>query len=301
MTMATILNTQTQEILLRQQSLNFRIRLDIGGANIRIEDLDIDFDVIKTNTSEPNKSKITVWNINNQTFEAIRNKTNALELYTAFGADEYNLLFTGFPVESVKAFAQAGTINTAQGFLASPIRQDLKGGFDIPTIIETKDAIIDYRDTTINKTYKGQVTSTEIINDCIAALGVPISRLSPQLPVKTFNDFVAIGKVKTILNNVTKSVGAKWSINNGTIQIITQNDQFANFGVLLNADNSERPEQQNDDLIRIKTRLLPFLQPNDWVRCNYPQLEGTYRTQQVRHIGNNYGTAGATEVLIGIT
>ena len=75
-----IASVTVQNDLLKIQDLNFRLRLDIGGANLRIEDkiiksggnwyvdpesgLDIDFDITKTWNSTPNESTITIWNLN---------------------------------------------------------------------------------------------------------------------------------------------------------------------------------------------------------------------------------------------
>ena len=43
----------------KQNSLNFNIMLQVAGADLSIQDLDIDFDVYKNNKSENNKSTIT--------------------------------------------------------------------------------------------------------------------------------------------------------------------------------------------------------------------------------------------------
>lgn len=81
--------------------LNFRLRLDIAGANIRIEDklktdeetgrfyvdresgLDMDFDIVKTDDNIPNESTITIWNLSNDTYELIGQKADAIDLYAA--------------------------------------------------------------------------------------------------------------------------------------------------------------------------------------------------------------------------
>ena len=83
------------------QDMNFRLRLDIGGANLRIQDkiiesngqwyvdpesgLDIDFDIVKTWDKTPNKSTIVIYNLNNETYNKIneeKNNTNSFESKT---------------------------------------------------------------------------------------------------------------------------------------------------------------------------------------------------------------------------
>ena len=62
--------------------LKFNIMLQVAGADLSIQDLDIDFDVYKNNKSENNKSTITIWNLNDTTYQRLLEKTYAVDLYT---------------------------------------------------------------------------------------------------------------------------------------------------------------------------------------------------------------------------
>jgi hypothetical protein len=44
---------------------------------------------------------------------------------------------------------------------------------------------------------------------------------------------------------------------------------------------------------------LPWLNPDDWVRCEFKEFQGTEQARIVHSVGNNYGTAGTTAVIIG--
>ena len=41
--------------VIKQNSLDFHIRLEVAGANLIIENMDIDVELIKTRASEPNE------------------------------------------------------------------------------------------------------------------------------------------------------------------------------------------------------------------------------------------------------
>lgn len=286
-----------------QPSLKFNIMLQVAGADVQIKDLDIDFDIFKTNKKDPNKSTITIWNLNDTTYQRILEKAYAVDLYTWYGEDEPSLIFRGYieKPQTVKQNNAQGKINTARGFLASTVKQDNRGGFDIPTIIELTDARIAYTQTVINKNYRTSVTSTKIIRDCIEAMGVGVARFSENLPEKTYiNGYNAIGKPHVILNTICKALNIRWNIQNGLIQVIAPDEKFnGTYAILLNPTNSMRPTRNGENELTISTRLIPWLNPEDWVRCEFKEFSGTEQIRAVHSVGNNYGTAGTTDIIIG--
>lgn len=287
----------------KQPSLKFNIMLQVAGADVQITDLDIDFDIFKTNKKDPNKSTITIWNLNDTTYQRILEKAYAVDLYTWYGEDEPSLIFRGYieKPQTVKQNNAQGKINTARGFLASTVKQDNRGGFDIPTIIELTDARIAYTQTVINKNYRTSVTSTQIIRDCIEAMGVGVARFSENLPKKTYiNGYNAIGKPHVVLNTICKALNIRWNIQNGLIQVIAPDEKFnGTYAILLNPTNSMRPTRNGENELTISTRLIPWLNPEDWVQCEFKEFSGTEQIRAVHSVGNNYGTAGSTDIIIG--
>ena len=132
--------------VIKQNSLDFHIRLEVAGANLIIENMDIDVELIKTRASEPNESSITIWNISYDTLLRLINDMYAVDVYAWYGDNEPALMFRGYinPKNVTKMNAVAGRINTAKGFLASTVKQDNKGQFDIPTVIQLIDSKINY-------------------------------------------------------------------------------------------------------------------------------------------------------------
>lgn len=286
----------------KQSSLDFHIMLQIAGADIQIQDLDIDIDVYKNNKSETNKSTVTIWNLNDTTYQRILEKTYAVDVYTWYGNDEPALLFRGYvdPEKTIKRNSPKGRINTARGFLESPIKQDVKGSFDIPTIIELVDGKVAYDSAKINKNYRQKVSSTQILRDCIEAMNIGIAKFSDKLPATEYNTYKAIGSPHVIMQKICKSLNIRFCIINGLIQVIAPDDEFdGEFAILLNPENSMRPERLGENELAIPTRFIPFANPNDWAQCDFREFEGIERIRQVHHKANNYGTAGETEIIIG--
>lgn len=297
----TVIQSNNRQVW-KQPSLKFNIMLRIAGADLQITDLDIDFDIYKTNKKDPNKSTITIWNLNDTTYQRILEKTYAVDLYVWYGDDEPSLIFRGYVEkdQTAKQNSQQGRINTARGFLASTVKQDNRGGFDIPTIIELIDARVAYTEKTINKNYRSAVTSTQIIKDCINAMGIGIAKFSENLPEKTYNSYNAIGKPHVILDKICKALNIRWNISNDLIQVIAPNEQFnGTYAVLLNPNNSMRPTRNGENELTISTRLIPWINPEDWVQCDFKDFRGTEQVRAVHSVGNNYGTAGTTDIIIG--
>lgn len=297
----TIIESETK--IIKQNALDFHLRLEIAGADLIIEDLDIDVEYIKSRASEPNKSTITIWNISDDTFKRLHD-TYAVDVYSWYGDDEPSLLFRGYidPKSIIKMSAAAGRINTSKGFLASTIKQDNKGQFDIPTVIELVDSKVNYLASKINKTYFSEVTSTQLINDCIEAMGVGIGFISENLPEKTYkNGYKLLGKPHIVLKTILDNLGAKFNITNSFIHIQMLTDQNNDtYAVVLNPNNSMQPDMQSDDTIIISTRLIPFLNANDWVKLDFKELQGLEQIYEIRGKCNNYGTAGTTDIIIKI-
>ena len=58
--------------VIKYNSLDFHLRLEIAGADLVIEDMDIDVEFIKTRAEEPNKSTVTIWNLSDDIFKKRR-------------------------------------------------------------------------------------------------------------------------------------------------------------------------------------------------------------------------------------
>lgn len=326
-----------------KQDLNFRLRLDIAGANIRIQDkiiqsnnnwyvdpesgLDIDFDITKTWDSNPNESSITIWNLNNDTYNKIREESTAFELYGAKSNDEFALMFRGYPDKQLKR-AKKTLITSNEGFMKQGYRAAFRGQNDLPTVLRLIDGKTSYEDATINKPYYGEVSTEIIFNDVIESLGVIKGTIAEDITFKTIKNYSARGKSTKIMNYLAQINGFKWTIMNGVFEAYTGNPPKQPYGILLDGYYSSTPEKQDDkfktkvtvlqkknkkkgiagkkktDIIKtdmgymIETELLPFLNPGLFAYCDYETLQGTKFIYKVQHIGNNYGVNCSSRIWV---
>ena len=256
------------------QDMNFRLRLDIGGANLRIQDkilesngqwyvdpesgLDIDFDIVKTWDKTPNKSTIVIYNLNNETYNKINEEATAFELYGAKSNDEFALMFRGYPDLQLKR-SQKTLITANEGFMKQGYRAAFRGQNDLPTVLTLIDGKTNYEDATINKPYYGEVSSELIFNDVVESMGLIKGNIAPDIQFKTLRNFSARGKSATIMNYLAQINGFKWTIMNGIFEAYTGNVPEKAYGIILDGFNSTAPEKQQD---KFKTKSTVLQKKN---------------------------------------
>lgn len=250
---------------------NFRLRLDIGGANIRIQDklitdeetgrfyvdresgLDMDFDIVKSWSGPPNESKITIWNLSESTYANIMNNADAFELYAAWSNDEYSLMFRGYPLKAVKK--NKDTILTSnQGFLKQDANAGRRGQNDLETVITLIDGKAQYEEASINKEYKNEVSTETILKDLVETFGVPIGTMA-DIDYSYKSNYTARGKSVKFLNELARELGFNWKIINGVFYTFTDKIPENAYGIRLNSNNSGTPERQNDKF-QTKTKTI---------------------------------------------
>lgn len=275
--------------------LNFRLRLDIGGANIRIADklitneetgqfyvdresgLDMDFEIVKSLDKTPNESRITIWNLSDSTYKKIADEADAFELYGAWSNDEYALMFRGYPQKAVKK-AKGTILTTNKGFLKQDANASRRGQNDIETVLTLLDGKFEYEDAFLSKTYydpERQGISTELLlKDCIETLGVPIGTMAEIKHIKLMGGMTYRDKTVKILKNLEQQLNFKSAIINGIFYTFTDGIPEQPYGIKLNSGNSSTPERQNDKFIT-KTKTI--------VRANKKKgVEGVKQTNVVK-------------------
>ena len=303
------------------QNLNFRLKLDIQfdqnvkiampfisdffktTNGIRYEDkiddpesgIDIDFEIERTDGADPSIATITLWNITNDVFNQIANHTNAFELYGANGAGDWGLIFRGSPFFSTQSGALGGN-NSSRGFLK---KDDAVGGEnDIATTITLIDSLHAFDSAVISKSYQGEISAQNIIADCATAMGVLIGDELSQYPI--MNNYVARGKVRTVLREICGKIGCKYIVDNGVLHLFNGSSPKI-YGFLFDGTNSSKPEAEQDGTLQghhFVTKLLPSIRVGQYCKCDFDTLSGVKEIYRAIITGNNYGTIGQTEIWV---
>lgn len=263
-----------------EKSLEFNLIIKTESDKAaEISGLDIDFDIVKTKTSENNKALLTVWNLNDNLYQTLTEKNDKICIYASYDAEEQILCFRG-SIQKIE-------------------KRKAPGCADIPVYIELSDGRQAYTNAFMNKNYRGSVTSTAIIKDCISAMGLSTGTMSSKLPERTYDSYKAKGPAHTILQKICRTLGAQFSIQNDLVNIVTPNDEpVEETAFELNIENSMTPRRTGFDETVIQTGFAPHINPNSSVKCNFTEISGLRVVKRVHSFGNNYGKTIITEITV---
>ena len=80
---------------MERKPIKTKIRLEVVGADIVIEDANIDLEIKKTGEKEPNYCTCSVYNMSEDTINRIKDKAYHVNCYADINNSGYSLVFTG--------------------------------------------------------------------------------------------------------------------------------------------------------------------------------------------------------------
>ena len=259
-------------------NLNIKTEAETGEA-VEISGFDTDFEIIKTNTSETNKASLIIWNLDDSLYQALTEKDNPVCIYAGYGKEEPALVFRGFISKIMK-------------------KTGVKSS-DFAVFLEISDGKDVYTKAFINKNYRDKVTTSAIIKDCTDAMGLGLGMISTNYQGRTYNSYKAKGFAHCILQRICAAAGLKFSIQNGLVHIVSENDEpVEETAYLLNSENSNCPKRSGKNEMTITTCFTAQIVPNGSVKCEFDVVSGLYKVKSVKISGSNYGRAIIAEVTI---
>lgn len=292
------------------KSLETKIKVEVVGADLIIENLDIDIKVKKTNEATPNTCTCSIWNLSDKTNKILEDKTKTVRIYVSKGGADYILLFEGNLRIALKRVKKKKKPKKPRKSTAKktphynePSFQIEVDGAGVKTILELEDG---HKTIVLNpyfsKSYDGVVSNQTIINDCISNFrnnNVAIGAL-PVLPEVIYvNGKTYHGSTITILNKLLLPINCRASIQNNVLSIINKNQKSEEYLIELNSINCARPETKTDNEIEVEAQLLPALNPNDQIYMNFKNnIKGIYKIYQIEHEFDNYGKKESSKLVV---
>jgi hypothetical protein len=251
--------------------------LTIGRTRIRAgssAELHMDFNVEKSTKREPNRAVIRVYNLSEQRSDGITTETQvSLEAgYTGLT----DLLYTGTP-RSVE-----------NGW----------GGVDRVLTIESEDAGRQYSTATLDQNWGPGTRYADILRAVTTAMGIGHGNL--DLVVGTFErddgprsfpeGFTASGPAWRTLDQLARSAGFRWSVQNGVLQLRRGNRPVDTRSISLSPGTGliGSPKKDADGKVSVMAYLTPGLTPGRVVVVNSREVSGNYQIKRVRYSGASY-------------
>lgn len=174
-----------------------------GKEGLLVEKLRIDFEVVKTETSESNRATIKVSNLTEET----RNKIRADQ-------DQNAILKAGYTDATGEEVIFIGRISNVTHNTVPP---------NFLTEITCEDGMRVFREKRVSLSFSAGSTIKQAIAKVIEALAIPEKRPLALVPFedKPFNNGYAFeGYAKEAMDELASSAGVDWSVQNGEIKIV---------------------------------------------------------------------------------
>jgi hypothetical protein len=258
-----------------------------GTNGIEITQLRISFEIEKTAKKNPNKNRVQIWNLQKSSRALVEKPDTKCLLYAGYGQDAGPILIF------------SGGVTIAWSRYEPP---------DVITEFEISDGAQEIRDSTISVGYNKNIKASQILNDAAKSMGLPLTVPSNFIDRIWQNGMSFFGPSRTLLDKVTKGSGLEWSIQNGNIQVIPNGMVTTRQGIEIGSNSGMvgSPERErkayegntkrkktNDPLKefdgwRVKTLLMPTINPGDRVKLNTRDVQGVFRCDQITHRGDNF-------------
>jgi hypothetical protein len=262
------------------QLFDRNIRVVVGpenGVGIEFKDLRISFTIEKSSRREPNKAKIEIYNLSSDSAAYIESgeARNTIQLFAGYG-DAIPRIFAG-EIRKGKA-------------------RTIFNGPDRITRIEASDGGRQYRSARINKSYDGQVTTAEIIDDLAKTFGAKISIPDDVGEIKFTQGFVASGASRDILATLSETLGVDAYFEDGVLRVSSVNSDTGEQAVLLTSDTGlvDTPEKTDKGVNGISL-LNSSIRPKRIVEIRTRSVKGFFLVQKVGHKGDNFANEFYTE------
>lgn len=258
--------------------------------------LRLTFDVEKDLEETPNINKLSVWNLKQETRDALTKPDTFVALYAGYLQEDGALLLASG--------------NVVYGYTR-------REGADLITEIEFRDGFVNVRDSAVSVGFGPGVAAAAILKDLASKMGLTLY-LPSGAPDRTWaNGFSFYGPAHEALHKVVQGTGLEWSIQNGTLQVIERGGITQRRAIVLRSGSGlvGSPERTRDGakekaLVkdqrtgsnkkiasseqltegwRVRSLLLPQALPGDTIKLETEFVQGFFRIKEAKSNGDSAG------------
>ncbi len=214
------------------------------------------FTVEKTDTSEANKAKISIYNLSPDS--------------RSFIEDEDDLI----------VFLRVGYVGSiATAFFGDVVRGETsREGPDILTTIECGDQEKLLQTAHIELGIGPGATNIQLFNLAAEKLGITLGVISGLTEIVYSNGYSFSGQASKLLDVLTKQLNVKWSIQDGELMVLPKEKAESEFAVLVTPNSGlvGNPTKTKDG-IQFKSLLNPGIRPGKAVKLESKEIQGAFK------------------------
>lgn len=275
----------------------YRVIVRVGGGDtaLDVSDLRCTFKIVKTFSTEPNYSEISIYNLNANTENALIQEGNRIILEAGYAGDQYGLIFDGDIIQ--------------------PIR-DKEEGVTYKLTLVSVDGDRFLNTGLVNFSLAKGQTARNTVTECAARAESPvqIGSVSSSIgAVQLPRGKVIFGLARDVLRQVAQSENATFYVNDGQVNIVRVTDLPEGEIIDLSpASGLVGVPAQGEYGVTAKCLLNPRINintlvhiDNSLVRARQQQIgqpvrnldnDGIYRVIKVTHVGDTRGDEWYTEI-----
>lgn len=212
-----------------------------GGSGLKVTNLRIQFEIVKTVDHTPNKALIKIFNLNPENEAKIKKEYTDIFLNAGY-KDSLKLVFTGNIIHVFR----------------------YREGNDFITEIEAADGDYDYRNAFVNTVLASGSTNADVVDQVgktfVKTANNGVKEISGAARTR---GKVLVGNSRDILHKVANQSGANWSIQDGVLQIVKTDSLLPNEAIVVNALTGMLSSPEiNEEGITVKFLMNPNARAN---------------------------------------
>lgn len=224
-----------------------QVRITDSKSITTIENLRIQFEIVKSISKEPNTATVKIYNLTDDIQNQINGGAQDIELIVGY-EDNMALLFKG----NIK-FVYKSTVDAVDKVLE----------------IDAGDGHHDYNSAIVNVSLSKNSNDDDIVNQCTKSLTRSSSgKIAPLQNNKRTRGKVISAPTRCVLDDVARKNNCNWSTQDGKLTIVKNNGVIDNSVFVISTKQLlEQPTEQEKSL-RIKTMLNPFYRINSLIKID---------------------------------
>lgn len=263
----------------------YRVRVD----RLELDAFDVSFDVEKSVKREPNKCNLRIYNLSAEHRRSIESLS---VLPRRIGTAPKGQ-------GRIRVEIEAGYVDGMSLIFRGDLRTAItrREGSDLITTLEGEDGGRAFLWGRINRSYPPGTPATTVLRDCAAAMGVGLGNLPEISAAAAFTGggtvfsqgTVVSGAAHNELDRLLRSMGLRWSVQNGVLSVTRQGRALDSFPVVLGSATGliGRPESNVDGTITARSLIIPDVTPGRRVVFDPTLgLSGAYRIDRAKYTGD---------------
>ncbi len=258
------------------------------GMGVVIEDHKLEFDIEHNSSKHPNKCRISITNLSEETRSALK-KSPLKVVFEAGYIDQMSVIFIGDVTYA---------LSTHDG-----------PNWNTELEIADGDRLLNFGRAL--KSYKPGVTRGEVLSDLLQNVGqhMPENIQHSEVAADVLHGGLAInGYHQDAVNDLVKPFGYTYGVQDGQAVILRVEDTVGQTFVLdeshgmIGSPEFGKPDKKTGaPPVTIRCLLYPGIRPGRSVKIDSKELKGIFKVLKVKHKGDTHGKDWLTEVEVKAT